>query len=331
VTLFVDDYSRAIMGWAISLQPSSAEVLAALRDALVVQPGRGPFGGVPGRLRWDHGLEFTAGAVEHAALALVVDVDPATPYAPHEKGKIERLHLTIAETFIAMLPGYTDAPRDVRGCLEDSGELLLLAQLVVEAFAARALAYNGERPHRSLGGLTPEQRFAADPTPLRLVAPEDARALLTARRSGDGAPRRCASRRAAVRRRRVDRAGRRERRDRVRATRPTLDRGYWRGAWLCTAIPHDALSAAQQAQIMAGRRAYAGELRRRQRRATRRARGRLAPATAQQPDPPEVTRLPERALDAPEHRGPRDEQLRAAAPTDLLLPAPGPPQVREQR
>jgi len=28
VTLFLDDYSRAIMGWAISLQPSSAEVLA---------------------------------------------------------------------------------------------------------------------------------------------------------------------------------------------------------------------------------------------------------------------------------------------------------------
>ena len=78
VTLFLDDYSRAIMGWAISLQPSSAEVLAALRDALVVHAGRGPFGGVPGRLRWDHGLEFAAGAVEHAALALGVDVDPAT-------------------------------------------------------------------------------------------------------------------------------------------------------------------------------------------------------------------------------------------------------------
>src|SRR5215207_3416762 len=42
------------------------------------------------RLRWDHGLEFAAAAVEHAALAVGIDVDPATPYAPHEKGKIER-------------------------------------------------------------------------------------------------------------------------------------------------------------------------------------------------------------------------------------------------
>jgi len=50
VTLFLDDFTRAIMGWAISLQPSSAEVLAALRDAILVDSGRGPFGGAPGPL-----------------------------------------------------------------------------------------------------------------------------------------------------------------------------------------------------------------------------------------------------------------------------------------
>jgi len=275
-------------------------------------------------------LEFAAGAVERAALALGVDLDPAAPYAPHEKGKIERLHRTIAESFIATLPGYTAGPRDVRGRLEDTGDLLLLAQLV-EAFATWVLAYNGERPHRSLGGLTPEQRFSADPTPLRLVAPEDARALLTARRSGlvrrDGVHH---GGLAYIAVELTELVG-----ERVEVAFAPHDQRsievYWRGAWLCTAIPHSALTVAQQAQIMAERRAYAGELRRRQRRATRRARGRLAPATAQEPEPPEVTRLPERALDAPERRGPRDEQLRAAARTDLLLPAPGPPQVREQR
>jgi putative transposase len=104
VTLFLDDCTRAITGWAISLQPSSAEVLAALRDAILVNPERGPFGGLPGRLRWDHGLEFAATAVEQAALALGIDVDPATPYAPHEKGKIKRLHRTIADGFVAGLP-----------------------------------------------------------------------------------------------------------------------------------------------------------------------------------------------------------------------------------
>ena len=55
---------------------------------------------------------------------------------------------------------------------------------------------------------------------------------------------------------------------------------YWRGAWLCTAHPHDALSASEQEQILTERRRYAGELRRRQRRAQRQGKGRLAPATA---------------------------------------------------
>ncbi len=151
VTLFVDDYSRAIMGWAISLQPTSAEVLAALRDALVVHHGRGPFGGVPQRLRWDHGLEFAAGAVGHAALSLGIEPNPAAPYAPHEKGKVERLHRTIADTFVATLPGYTSGPRDVRGRLEDAAEPLLLAQLV-EAFAGWVLTYNASaRIARSAG------------------------------------------------------------------------------------------------------------------------------------------------------------------------------------
>src|SRR4051794_24211711 len=111
-------------------QPSSAEVLAALRDAIRIDPDRGPFGGIPCRLRWDHGLEFAAAAVEQAALALGIDVDPATPYAPHEKGKIERLHRTITDGFVAGLPGWTGGPRDERGRLEAPEAPLALVELV---------------------------------------------------------------------------------------------------------------------------------------------------------------------------------------------------------
>ena len=50
--------------WAISLRPTQAEVLAALRMAVTVDQARGPFGGVPGLLRWDRGLEFAAGSIE---------------------------------------------------------------------------------------------------------------------------------------------------------------------------------------------------------------------------------------------------------------------------
>ena len=112
----------------------------------------------PGRLRWDHGLEFAAAAVEQAALALGIDVDPATPYAPHEKGKIERLHGTMTETFVVGLPGWTGGPRDQRGQLEAPGAPLALGELV-ERFDAWVRAYNTGRPHRSLAGRTPLDRL----------------------------------------------------------------------------------------------------------------------------------------------------------------------------
>ena len=102
---------------------------------------------------------------------------------------------------------------------------------------------------------------------------------------------------------------------------------YWRGAWLCTAHPHDALTREEQRQILAERQAYAGELRRRQRRARRRATSRLAPATSDQPAPEEITRLAATARSVRERGTRREEALRVAARTDLLLGA-GPPRAK---
>jgi transposase InsO family protein len=62
VTVFLDCYSRLIMGRAVSLQPSRGTVLAALRQGLVVDPERDPFGGVPAVVP-DNGLEFVAAAL----------------------------------------------------------------------------------------------------------------------------------------------------------------------------------------------------------------------------------------------------------------------------
>jgi putative transposase len=111
VTWFMDAYSRLVMGWAISLHPSSATSLTALRMGLVVDPERGPWGGVPTILRWDNGLEFAAAALTKAAAALGCVVSPAPPYTPHLKGKVERLHRTITQELLKGLPFYTDGPR----------------------------------------------------------------------------------------------------------------------------------------------------------------------------------------------------------------------------
>ncbi|MBV9354194.1 MAG: transposase family protein [Chloroflexi bacterium] len=131
-TLFIDTYSRLLMGWALALSPSSATVLAALRMGLVVNPERGPFGGIPKELRLDHGLEFAAEALASVAVTLGIRISPAPAYTPHLKGRIERLNRTVAQDFLCTLPFFTDGPRDAAGRLYEPG----VSPLTFERFAA---------------------------------------------------------------------------------------------------------------------------------------------------------------------------------------------------
>ena len=55
LTVIEDGFSRLVMGWALSLYPTSAEVLVAIREAIVIDPERGPWGGVPQLIRFDGG------------------------------------------------------------------------------------------------------------------------------------------------------------------------------------------------------------------------------------------------------------------------------------
>jgi putative transposase len=80
------------MGWALSLRPNSATVLATFRRGLVVDHARGPFGGVPASLVPDNGLEFAATALKRVCGVLGVALEPPDAYAPHQKGKLDGSH-----------------------------------------------------------------------------------------------------------------------------------------------------------------------------------------------------------------------------------------------
>ena len=313
VTWCVDDRSRAVMGWAISLQPTAAEVLAALRAAMLPTDGSAGLEGVPTRLRVDGGLEFAAAAVRDACPALGIECSPARPYSPQEKGKVERLHRTLIDTFLAGLPHFTAGPRAADGRLEASGRPLLLGELVY-LFARWVRDYNTRR-HTSLDGRSPVEVFRADPTPLRPLAVKDARRLLAARRPA-----------------RVHRDGIHFRR--LQFTGPELadlvgelveiaytphdDRSievFHRGGWRCTALPQHTLTPAQRAAVLDARKAHARDLRRRQRAAARRARSRIAPIMAASPTITEITEL---SADQP-HAGGRLRLVADAASIDLLL------------
>jgi putative transposase len=133
--------------WVLSLYPSSAEVLVAIREAIVIDEERGRWGGVPQLIRFDGGREFLARALTRAAGELGCAALPALPYSPHQKGKVERLHRTIGEGLIATLPDYTSGPRRANGELYAQPAALTLEQLQarVREFID---VYNSERRKR---------------------------------------------------------------------------------------------------------------------------------------------------------------------------------------
>lgn len=325
VTLFLDGYSRLVMGWALSLRPNAATVLATLRRGLIVDPERGPFGGVPDVLRPDNGLEFVNTALERVCAVLGTELVPTPKFSPHRKGKVERANRTLDQEFLCGLPFYTDGPRGADGRLFGPDAAPMALPLFVDRFAEWVAEYNTVRPHSQLDGQTPLQRWQADASPVRQIADEELRWLLladverTINKDGvhfDGVTFIAPELNGLV-----------GERVQVRYTPHDLRRiEIFRGdEWLCTAFPQGALSEDQRAAVLARRRADAAELGRRQRRASRRARAKLAPITGPGPfeDTTVVTAEQGTAEETASRRGrgsaaDRDRDLRRLARTDLL-------------
>ena len=314
VTLFLDGFSRAVMGWALSLQPSAASVLAALRMALLQDSDQGPFCGIPDVLRIDNGLEFAAESLHTAAAVLGFRVTTLPPYTPHLRGKVERYHRTIDEAFAAGMPLHTAGPRAADGRLYGPGSAMTLT-LFAHQFAVWVRQYNLETPHAGLNGQTPCDRWSTDPTPLRGVADTELRWLLLA------------STRRRILKDGVHFAGRifvapemngrvgqsvevRHMPHDLRQVEIFID-----GDWLATARPQDLLSQDERDAILARRREDARELGRMQRRATRRARSRISPVTT---DGVVEETTTVSAKEARRDDGRREDRLAKLGRTDLL-------------
>lgn len=316
ITLYVDGFSRAIMGWAIADYPSTASVLAALGDAIRVDPDRGPFGGVPASLRPDRGLEFAAHVLRQACGVLAIHLDPAPPYQPHLKGKVERINRTLIDQLLRELPHFSGGPRDAAGRLQDRSAAVLTLAALVAAVDSWVRWYNAERPHTELDGETPRERWLEDATPVRLVRPAELRWTLldgktrTVTTSGIGfhGLRFIAPELNGLVGCRVE--------IRFRPHDDSLIEVSRDGQHLCTAKPQGTLSAEERAAFQAHRRADAREQARRRRRAERRSRERFSPATVEQPAA-DVSVIPIAVLAARRGAG-WDEELRRAARTDLL-------------
>jgi putative transposase len=170
----IESFSRAIWAYKFcSARPTQTDVLDVLHMAVIGNPDIGPAKGIPAAIRCDLGLEYLADSVRDFALVLGSEIKPTHPYAPHEKGKIERLFRTLDQESFGELANHSGGPRraDNRLYWCEADPHLTLAQLE-ERFRAWARYYNTERPHKGIAGQIPAARWTTDPTPLRTADPQ---------------------------------------------------------------------------------------------------------------------------------------------------------------
>lgn len=108
LTVILDDYSRALAGYAVNLgAPSALQTALALRHAIWRKPDAAwTICGLPDVLYSDHGSDFTSRHLEQVSADLRIQLIHSTPGVPQGRGKIERLFGTITTELLPQLPGY---------------------------------------------------------------------------------------------------------------------------------------------------------------------------------------------------------------------------------
>jgi len=173
ITAVMDSKTRYLLSWTITFgRPTAAEVRAALMSAMtmrVAPDGETLVGGKPLRAVWDRGLEFLANLITESCLRLDVLPVALPAYSPHLKGRVERFWRFLQEDCLSVLPGYTDGPKDLRG-----RSAIATAALGEDEFLVTLADWMDwyTTEHRVNGELTPLEAWKADGYPLDEIAPE---------------------------------------------------------------------------------------------------------------------------------------------------------------
>ncbi len=154
LTIILDDYSRAVAGYALSFSaPSAIRTALALRQA-IWRKGRPGWQvcGIPGILYSDHGSDFTSQHLEQVAADLKIRLVNSGVGRPRGRGKIERFFEGVSQVLLPRLPGY--APAGAAPKAE-----LTLAEMTAELERFLVDEYHDE-PHTTTG-FKPQERWAS--------------------------------------------------------------------------------------------------------------------------------------------------------------------------
>jgi len=139
---FIDDYSRALVGYAWTHSEDTVRLEAALRQGLSSR-------GVPDAILVDRGSAYVSPELARSCAVLGIRLAHARPRTPTTKGKIERFFRTMRSQFLVEI--------ESRGGVGDLGELNRLFEAWVE------VVYHHEVHSETKA--TPLERFLADGPP----------------------------------------------------------------------------------------------------------------------------------------------------------------------
>lgn len=159
-TVILDDYSRAVAGFALSLHaPSALQTALALRQAIWRKAdSHWPVCGIPDVFYTDHGSDFTSRHLEQVAADLPMTLVFSTAGVPRGRGKIERFFRTVNQLFLSALPGYTPPGASVVPPTLTLPELdARLHRFLVEDYHHRTHGETGQPPRArwEAGGFLP--------------------------------------------------------------------------------------------------------------------------------------------------------------------------------
>jgi putative transposase len=108
LTVILDDYSRAVAGYRLSLQePSTAQTALTLRQAIWRKTdARWLVCGIPETFYTDNGSDFISQHMEQVGIDLTMALVFSFPGEPRGRGRIERFFASLNQLFLCQLPGY---------------------------------------------------------------------------------------------------------------------------------------------------------------------------------------------------------------------------------
>lgn len=170
LSLFIDDFTRCIMGFHLSFEANSNTIALALHHAML--PKTTPdwiMFGIAANLYADNGKDYRSNHIRDVCRHFHIELKHHEPHNPKSKGKVERFFRTLEEQCIRYLPGYLgNSPKNRPKHVKPSLSVDELRMKIIEYIVTR---YH-KQIHRSLKA-TPLSRWAESKHVIRRVENEE--------------------------------------------------------------------------------------------------------------------------------------------------------------